>query len=206
MTLPRDMVALPEGGVLRGDAAASYLRMRADGMPAKGVAVFARTLAQQAVLRQRYLRGKGPLAAKPNKNAPHVRGVAMDLDTTGSDGRYQPSAAHRWLTRGGDGSKKPARGEKLAAHRYGWRRTVPSERWHFGYDPARDSKRAADLKSRLGKLGYPNLKAFQRAHDLVPDGKDGPLTWTALLTRAKPAKGARPAPRPAPAAPPSPVA
>lgn len=191
-------VSLPGGGVLRGDAAASYLRMLAAGMPSGGVAVYSRTLAKQAELRRRYLAGKGPLAAKPSKHAPHIKGVAMDLMTTAGDGSYRPSAAHRWLTTGGKGSTRPARGEKLRAHAYGWRRTVRSERWHFGYDPARDTKRVADLKSRLAKLGYPDLKAFQRAHGLEPDGVDGPVTWTALLTRARPAKGSapRPAPRP----------
>lgn len=189
-------VSLPGGGVLRGDAAASYLRMLAAGMPAGGVAVYSRTLAKQAELRRRYLAGKGPLAAKPSKHAPHIKGVAMDLVTTAKDGSYRPSAAHRWLAAGGKGSRRPAVGEKLRAHAYGWRRTVRSERWHFGYDPARDTKRVADLEARLATLGYPDLKAFQRAHGLKPDGVDGPVTWTALLTRAKRGKGSSPASKP----------
>lgn len=41
------LVTLPGGGRLRGDAAASYLRMRADGMPAGGVDVFYRSLANR---------------------------------------------------------------------------------------------------------------------------------------------------------------
>jgi hypothetical protein len=70
----------------------------------------------------------------------------------------------------------------LRAHDYGWRRTVPSERWHFGYDRAKDTRRAADLAARLKKLGFPDVAAFQRASGLADDGADGPFTWSALLT------------------------
>jgi hypothetical protein len=37
-----------------------------------------RTIAEQQQLYELYLAGKGNLAAKPNKNAPHVRGIAAD--------------------------------------------------------------------------------------------------------------------------------
>lgn len=171
---------LPNGQSLRGDAAASYLRMLVDGLPSGGVQVFSRTYAQQAELRRRYELGLGPLAARPNANAPHIKGVAMDLQTT-SGGKYRPSAAHEWLTKGGVGSSAPKSGEHLRAHKYGWRRTVPSERWHFGYDPAKDQRAKADLKTRLRWLGYKSLKAFQKSVRLTADGKAGPLTWTALL-------------------------
>lgn len=185
MVSPPTMYSLPGGGTLRGDAAASLLRMRAAGMPAGGIDVYSRTYAQQAELRRRYEAGIGPLAAKPNANAPHIKGVAIDLQTTRS-GKYTPSDAHRWMTAGGDGSSKPKPGEKLRCHPYGWRRTVPSERWHFAYDPAKDTKAAADLKARLKALGYADVKAFQRAKKLTVDGVPGPQTWTALLL-AKPA-------------------
>lgn len=185
MTSPPTKFAIPGAGTLRGDAAASYLRMRAAGMPAGGVDVFSRTMAQQAELRRRYEAGLGPIAARPNANAPHIKGVAMDLQTT-RNGRYTPSDAHRWLTHGGDGSSKPKPGEKLRCHAYGWRRTVPSERWHVAYDPARDTKAAADLAARLKALGHKDVKSFQRAAGLTPDGKPGPQTWTALLA-AQPA-------------------
>lgn len=171
---------IPGAGILRGDAAAAYLRMRAAGMPAGGVAVFSRTYAQQAELRRRYEAGLGPIAARPNRNAPHIKGVAMDLHTSGAGG-YAPSSAHLWLTKGGNGKDRPAPGETLQAHAFGWRRTVPSERWHFGYDPARDKHRTADLASRLKRLGYKNLAAFQTAKGLKADGTDGPVTWVKLL-------------------------
>ena len=106
MASPPTMYAIPGGGTLHGDAAASYLRMRAAGMPAGGIDAWSRTYAQQAELRRRYEAGIGPLAARPNANAPHIKGVAIDLHTT-TAGKYAPSAAHVWLTHGGDGSRPP---------------------------------------------------------------------------------------------------
>lgn len=178
-TTADQLFTIPGAGTLRADAAASYLRMRADGMPARGVAVFLRTLAEQQARYRAFLAG-GPLAARPTPNAPHVRGVAMDLITGGS-GPYRPSAAHKWLTAGGNGGLRPQPGEKLRAHRYGWRRTVPSERWHFAYDRRSDSRRAADLRTRLKALGFAELTDFQAARGLRTDGVDGPRTWRALL-------------------------
>lgn len=173
------------GHWLRADAAASYLRMLAAGMPAGGIDVFGRTLEAQKAVYRAYLQG-GPLAARPSANAPHVKGVAMDAHTT-TAGKYAPSSAHVWLTVGGDGSSKPKAGERLRAHDFGWSRTVPSERWHFGYDPARDKRRAPDLAARLKALGYKDTAAFQKAHKLTADGIDGPVTWSALLSNPKPA-------------------
>lgn len=196
-TPARTAVVDAAGHQLRADAAASYLRMLAAGMPAGGVDVFVRTMAQQQALYDAYRAGRGPIAAKPSPTAPHIDGRAMDLQTT-RGGVYTPSAAHRWLTAGGDGSAKPKAGEKLRAHDYGWRRTVPSERWHFEYDRARDTKRAADLKARLAKLGYKDVKALQKAHGLAADGIDGPLTWAVLLGDPKPAPTPTPTPSPAP--------
>ena len=180
MASPPTMYAIPGGGTLRGDAAASYLRMRAAGMPAGGIDAWSRTYAQQAELRRRYEAGIGPLAAKPNANAPHIKGVAIDSHTT-TGGKYAPSAAHVWLTHGGDGSRPPKAGEKLREHAYGWRRTVPSERWHHAYDPAKDTKAKADLSARLKAAGYKDTRAFQKARGLSVDGVAGPVTWAELL-------------------------
>lgn len=174
-----------EGWVLAGDAAASYLRMRESGMPSGGIDVFRRTFAKQARLYALYKMGLGNLAAKPSKNAPHVKGAAFDTHTT-TTGRYAPSSAHRWLMVGGKGSVAPGyRSEKIRANAYGWKRTVPSERWHFGYDRKRDLRRTTALKEKLAELGYSSLKKFQAAKKLQADGIDGPITWTALL-KAKP--------------------
>ena len=82
------------GHTLRADAAASYLRMIAAGMPAGGVDVFMRTMAEQETLYRRYLAGKGPIAARPVATAPHIDGRAIDLHTT-TAGKYDPSPAHR---------------------------------------------------------------------------------------------------------------
>lgn len=179
-TTTRTAVVDAAGHTLRADATASYLRMLTAGMPAGGVDVFTRTMAEQQALYERYLRGAGPVAARPTTSAPHIDGRAIDLHTT-TAGRYDPSDAHRWLTAGGDGSSKPKAGENLRAHTYGWFRTVPSERWHFEYNRAKDTKRAADLAARLKALGYRTLLEFQKAHGLAADGVDGPLTWAALL-------------------------
>ena len=184
-TTPSRLYTSPEGWTLAGAAAASYLRMRAAGMPAGGVAVFYRSLAKQEQLYAHYRKYGSPVAAYPSPSAPHVRGEAMDLTTT-VGGKYAPSAAHKWLMVGGNGSVAPGnRAEKVRANPYGWKRTVPSERWHFGYSRARDTKRAAGLKAKLKELRYSSLKEFQRAHGLEADGIDGDYTWTALL-KAKP--------------------
>ena len=189
MTSPPAKFAIPGGGTLRGDAAASYLRMRAAGLPAGGIDAWSRTYAQQAELRRRYEAGLGPLAAKPNANAPHIKGVAIDSHTT-TAGKYAPSAAHKWLTQGGDGSDV-RKGEKIRANGFGFIRTVNTgprrERWHFAYDPAKDTKAAADLAARLKALGFKDVKTFQRSKGLAADGKAGPQTWTALLA-AQPAR------------------
>ena len=51
------------------------------------------------------------------------------------------------MTEGGNGAKRVA-GESIRANDYGFYRTVPSERWHFAYDPARD-------QHMPGKTSYP---------------------------------------------------
>ena len=192
-----------EGWTLRGDAAASYLRMRAAGMPAGGVQVFHRTLAKQAELYARYRKYGTPVAAKPSPTAPHVRGVAMDLTTT-VGGSYRPSSAFLWMVAGSKGnpSKAPENTTDVGtrAQAYGWYRTVPSERWHFGYRPELDTKVTAALKQRLRELGYPTVRAFQTAKGLTVDRKAGPQTWTALLTSTPPKPGPPttvPVPKPA---------
>lgn len=175
------------GQWLNGDAAASYLRMLAAGCPTGGISGMGagRTHAQQERLYDLYRAGKGNLAAKPGTSL-HEKGNALDLE--------RGTPAQRWAVYGGDPYKVKS-GEKLRCHAYGWRRTVSSEAWHLSYDRARDTKRAADLKARLAKLGYANLKAFQKAHGLAADGVDGPVTWAALLTNPKPAPTPTPKPK-----------
>lgn len=119
------------GRWLRQDAAASYARLRGAGCPAGGIVTAGRTYAEQARLYAAYKAGKGNLAARPGHSL-HESGLAMDV-TRGTD-------AQKWLTHGGD-PLKVRTGEKLRCHAYGWYRTVPSEPWHFAYNPARDTKR-----------------------------------------------------------------
>lgn len=181
------------GHWMRADAAASYLRMLAAGMPAGGIDVFGRTLAQQADLYAR-ARERGVTTAPPTPNAPHVRGVAFDSHTT-TGGRYTPSPAHVWLTEGGNGAKRVA-GESIRANGYGFYRTVPGERWHFAYDPTRDKHMpgAATYPAtiRKGATGatVTRLQTALRAADyrgdllnrvrLVVDGSFGPATTRAV--------------------------
>jgi hypothetical protein len=116
--LPASMLTELGGGeALRHDAAASYRRARAAGMPA-GITSSYRTRAQQQPLYARYVNdlrtGRKParLAAKPGQS-PHGEGLALDL--------------------------RPAPELWLRAHpEYGWRFTIKSEKWHAEYDPARD--------------------------------------------------------------------
>ena len=197
-----------QGHTLRGDAAGSYLRMLAAGMPAGGVDVFQRTMDEQKALYARYQKYGSPIAARPSLTAPHIKNVAMDFQTT-RDGKYNPSAAFRWITNGTDGSKAPrdTNDAKMRGHEYGWYRSVPSERWHLQYDPKKDKHAAADLAAKLKALGYKDVKAFQKAHKLTDDGIAGPLTWAGLLVNPKPVetKPEVPVPDPIPVPEPQPV-
>jgi len=51
-----------------------------------------RTIAEQAVLYELYKKGKGPLAAKPNSNAPHTKGEAADCGILGQNIGNYPGA------------------------------------------------------------------------------------------------------------------
>lgn len=185
VTKPRHVINAA-GQWLNADAAASYLRALAAGCPAGGISGkgAGRTYAEQAALYAAYKAGKGNLAAKPGTSL-HERGNALDLS--------RGTAAQLWMVNGGSSTAVKS-GEKIRAHAYGWYRTVPSEPWHFAYDRARDTKRAADLKARLAKLGYADTKAFQRAHGLSVDGVDGPQTWWALLNKPRSATATATAP------------
>lgn len=63
-----------------------------------------RTIAEQQALYDLYLAGKGNLAAKPNANAPHVRGIAADcgvgVDRNGTDIGNYPGARDAMKRRG----------------------------------------------------------------------------------------------------------
>jgi len=70
-----------------------------------------RTSEQQQEVFDLYRKGRGPLAARPGFSN-HQSGHALDLDT-------QSPRVRSWLFRN--------------AYRYGFQRTVPSERWHWEF-------------------------------------------------------------------------
>lgn len=109
---------IPNGKQLRSDAAAAYNRMyaaaRAAGVTLTPVSGF-RTMAQQQYLYNLYISGKGNLAARPGYSN-HQGGIAVDI-TVGSTS----SSTYRWLANN--------------ASRFGFKRTVPSEPWHWEYRP-----------------------------------------------------------------------
>ena len=176
-----------KGQWLNGNAAASYTRVLAAGCPTGGISGkgAGRTRKEQEYLYDGWVRRLPGfnLAAPPGKSR-HERGNALDLETG--------TAAQRWMCAGGD-YRKVRGGEKLRAHQYGWFRTVPNEPWHFEYFPERDPKAAGDLKARLAALGYRSVASYQRARNLLDDGKAGPVTWASLLRDAD-----KPTPKPTP--------
>jgi LAS superfamily LD-carboxypeptidase LdcB len=70
-----------------------------------------RTQEEQLELFRLYRQGRGPLASRPGTSN-HQSGHALDIET-------RELAVRLWLRR--------------HAHRFGFLRTVPSERWHWEY-------------------------------------------------------------------------
>ncbi|MFP2929888.1 peptidoglycan-binding protein, partial [Pyxidicoccus sp. 3LG] len=115
---PRNITvaSIPNGKVLRTDAAAAFNRMhaaaRAAGINLKVNSGF-RTMAEQRALYQAYLNGTGNLAAKPGYSN-HQGGIAVDINVGGTG-----TSTYRWLANN--------------AHKFGFVRTVPSEPWHWEF-------------------------------------------------------------------------
>ncbi|WP_164018707.1 peptidoglycan-binding protein [Pyxidicoccus trucidator] len=115
---PRNITvaAVPNGKVMRSDAAAAYNRMYADakaaGITLKVNSGF-RTMAEQQALYRAYQNGTGNLAAKPGYSN-HQGGIAVDINVGGTG-----TSTYRWLA--------------ANASKYGFARTVPSEPWHWEY-------------------------------------------------------------------------
>lgn len=155
---------------LRPDAAASYKRMRADGMPS-GVTSAHRSSAYQFRLWNAYRAGKGNFALHPDKSN-HVKGIALDL----------PLEAREWIRRHGA--------------KYGWTR-VANEPWHFDYNPSTDAvafelrriaaaKAAAITNAKTRAAARVKVAAIQKILGTTPDGIPGTNTQAAWdrLTRA----------------------
>lgn len=112
----RCTLTIVDGIPMEVATAAAYGRMRdaarAAGVPLRAVSGF-RTMAHQRALYDAYQRGAGPIAARPGFSN-HQSGVAVDLNT--------PEGAVLWWLR-------------HHAARFGFRRTVRSEGWHWEYVP-----------------------------------------------------------------------
>lgn len=106
-----DVVTI-DGKKVSKKTADAYFRMREaarrDGVHLSVVSGF-RTYDEQAHLYRLYRAGRGNLAAPPG-HSNHQNGWALDLNTHGA-------GVYRWLNRN--------------ARRFGFKRTVPSEKWHW---------------------------------------------------------------------------
>jgi peptidoglycan hydrolase-like protein with peptidoglycan-binding domain len=115
---PRNITvaSIPNGKVMRSDAAAAFNRMHAAARAA-GINLHVnsgfRTMAEQQALYRAYQNGTGNLAAKPGYSN-HQGGIAVDINVGGTG-----SATYRWLA--------------ANASKFGFARTVPSEPWHWEY-------------------------------------------------------------------------
>lgn len=168
-----------KGQWLRSDAAASYKRMLAAGMPEGGISGMGagRTHEDQERLYAAYKAG-GNLAAPPGKSN-HETGTALDIS--------RGTAAQAWAANGGV-LLKVKLNEKIRANDFGWFRTVPSEAWHFKYVPEKDKHRVTvapafplpkgwyfgpalpltNIKSVSGKFRYgKNLRDWQTQAKLI---------------------------------------
>ena len=107
---------IANGKELRSDAAAAFNRMHAAAARA-GIDLHVnsafRSMAEQQDLYRKYLNGTGNLAAKPGYSN-HQGGIATDINVGGT-----ATSTYKWL----------------AAHaaEYGFKRTVPSEPWHWEF-------------------------------------------------------------------------
>jgi hypothetical protein len=108
----RICVVTVDGKPVEQGTAAAYLRMQAAarraGVSIRVVSGF-RTMEEQRRLYALYKAGRGNLAAPPGYSN-HQSGHALDLNTSAA-------GVYGWLTR--------------HAGAYGFRRTVPSEKWHW---------------------------------------------------------------------------
>jgi LAS superfamily LD-carboxypeptidase LdcB len=108
--------SIGNGQVMRRDAAAAFNAMRAAAAKAGivlSVSYAYRSMEEQVRLYAKYLAGTGNLAAKPGFSN-HQSGVAVDINVGGTS-----TAVYAWLA--------------ANAARFGFKRTVASESWHWEY-------------------------------------------------------------------------
>lgn len=174
-------------GRLRSDAAASIARIdkARHGHPLHITSALRTDAQQRALIRRWNLGGvynRPPYLYKPAMYPPFPHASGLVVDTTDV----------AWMLTWG------------RAH--GWRRPFFYDKVHFQYHPTLDKKRPPKVgvfqvlkvgshgdrvrqvrkALHLSPGGYFGLgtrtkvQAFQRAHGLTPDGRVGPVTWTAL--------------------------
>jgi zinc D-Ala-D-Ala carboxypeptidase len=114
----KTLLHIPGGERLRADAARAFQEMHAEAS-AQGIWLWAvsghRSRAEQRSLYRLYRKGLGPRAARPGRSN-HQRGTAVDVPVGSIT-----SEAYGWLS--------------ANACRFGFRRTVRSEPWHWEYRP-----------------------------------------------------------------------
>ncbi len=115
---PKRLVRISGGALLRRDAAAAFERMYSTARDT-GLWLWVisghRSWEQQQYLYRLYQMGLGPRAARPGRSN-HQRGTALDI-SVGSTA----TLTYEWLA--------------ANACRFGFRRTVSSEPWHWEYRP-----------------------------------------------------------------------
>jgi len=133
----------------RTDAANSYARMRAAGMPSGGINSAYRSTASQAALflaryrvqwtgrgaynDARWYNGRRYVRVSPAGmvgvpgTSKHTTGIALDISTS--------SRAGAWMLKHGA--------------QFGWRRTIASEPWHWEYSAKSDNDAVAPIQSAV---------------------------------------------------------
>lgn len=113
-----ELASIGDGYRLRSDAARAFLAMRAeaarDGIALRVNSAF-RTMAEQQALFAKWQTNTGSLAARPGYSN-HQSGIAVDIDTDGT-----ATNIYLWLA--------------ANASRWSFKRTVPSEPWHWEFRP-----------------------------------------------------------------------
>jgi len=113
------LVRVEGGHRLHRDTATALQRMAVEALKddvALRVTSGYRSLREQRWLYEQYRRGRGNKAARPGRSN-HQRGLAVDLVIG-----QRTSKRYLWL--------------EANACRFGFRRTVPSEPWHWEYRPS----------------------------------------------------------------------
>ncbi|NMO22739.1 D-alanyl-D-alanine carboxypeptidase [Pyxidicoccus fallax] len=134
------LVHVQRGERLQHAAAAAFKRMhesaRTEGVSLRVTSGY-RSRQEQRWLYERYRKGLGPQAARPGRSN-HQRGLAVDLVVGDVS-----TTTYEWLASN--------------ACRFGFRRTVASEPWHWEYRP-RTTRAPAKGQDCLGRDTTPDLQ------------------------------------------------